>query len=47
MGSFTINYLDIKGASVTLLGNFIKIQKVSWHQFNFKTNDLVLFVKTI
>ena len=32
---------------VTLFGNFIKSQKVSSHQLNFKTNDLVLLFKTI
>ena len=32
---------------VTLLGKFIKSQKVSSDQLNFKTNDLVLFFKTI
>ena len=38
----------IKGwGIVTLFGNFIKIQKVSSHQLNFKTNDLVLLLKAI
>ena len=32
---------------VTIFGNFIKSQKVSSHQLNFKTNDLVLLFKTI
>ena len=30
-----------------LLGSFIKSQKVSSDQLNFKTNDLVLLLKTI
>ena len=29
---------------VTLFGNFIKSLKVSSHQLNFKTNDLVLLL---
>ena len=32
---------------VVLFGNFIKSQKVSSHQLNSKTNDLVLLLKTI
>ena len=32
---------------VTLVGNFVKSQKVSSHQLNFKTYDLILLFKTI
>ena len=32
---------------VMLFGNFIKSEKLSLHQLNSKTNDLVLLLKTI
>ena len=39
---------NLKGHGiVTLLGNFMKGQKVPSHQSNSKTNDLVLLLKTI
>ena len=41
------NDLIAEHCSVTVFGNFIKSQKVSSHQLNFKTNDLVLLFKTI
>ena len=37
---------SLKGI-VTLFGNFMKSQKVSSHQLNFKTNDLDLLCKTV
>ena len=40
------DHLVLKGIG-TLFGNLIKTQKVSSHQLNFKTNDLVLSLKTI